>query len=330
MNRKTPLLLSGLLAVAVAQPVFSQEKVMVYTSMKESLMGELREGFKKKHPGVEFDYYSAGAGKVMAKLAAERQSGNLTVDVLWHSEVMDFLKLKNEGMLEKYQSPEAKNIKSTWTDPEFYWTPARLCTLGIAYNTKKVSQAPKNWSDLHSPLYKGKFVVANPSLSGTSLMSSVILVNKYGWGFFEKLKANEAKVGQGSGQVVDDTAAGAFNACIAVDYIVLDKIKDGANLGFAYPPEMVVMPSPAAIMKGTKNLAGARKFMDFLLSKEGQAIVANAGTLPARTDVPFSKEIAALGIKSVDDVIKRALFLDYPNTTQVREPFIKKFEETMR
>src|ERR1039458_2344353 len=70
------------------------EQLMVYTSMKESLMGKLRDEFVKRNPGIQFDYYSAGAGKLMAKIAAERQAGKLTVDVLWHSEVPDFIDLK--------------------------------------------------------------------------------------------------------------------------------------------------------------------------------------------------------------------------------------------
>ena len=81
------------------------EKLMVYTSMKESLIGKLRDEFARKNPQIAFDYYSAGAGKLMAKVAAERQSGKMTVDVLWHSEVPDFYALKKDGMLEKYVSP---------------------------------------------------------------------------------------------------------------------------------------------------------------------------------------------------------------------------------
>ena len=46
------------------------EKLMVYTSMKESLIGKLRDEFQKRHPEIAFDYYSAGAGKLMAKVAA--------------------------------------------------------------------------------------------------------------------------------------------------------------------------------------------------------------------------------------------------------------------
>jgi iron(III) transport system substrate-binding protein len=53
------------------------QKLMIYTSMKEVLIGELKDAYVKKYPNVSVDYYSAGAGKIMAKLAAERQSGQI-------------------------------------------------------------------------------------------------------------------------------------------------------------------------------------------------------------------------------------------------------------
>ena len=58
-----------------------KKKLMVYTSMKEVLIGKVRDQFTAVHPDVEFDYYSAGAGKLMAKIAAERQSGRIACDV---------------------------------------------------------------------------------------------------------------------------------------------------------------------------------------------------------------------------------------------------------
>ncbi len=326
-SRFAPLLLVLALLGGTAQ---AQEKVMVYTSMKESLMGKLRDAFKKQQPGLAFDYYSAGAGKVMAKLAAERQAGKLSVDILWHSEVPDFFQLKNEGMFEPYASPEAVAIRSTVTDPDKAFTVARLGTLGIAYNTDnaaKVGRVPKTWADLLDPAFKNKVVIANPSLSGTSFMSCAMLVEKFGWDYFNKLKANGAKIGQGSGQVVDDTASGDFTACIAVDYIALDKIQKGAHLKLVFPPEMLVIPSPIAIMKASPNKPAARKFIDFLLSKEGQAIVAAAGTLPARADVAIDK---SLGLVAPEEAIKRAIKLDYPAAIKLKEGFVKQFEKTMR
>jgi len=222
------------------------ERLMVYTSMKESMIGTLRDAFAKKHPEVSFDYYSAGAGKLMAKIAAERQSGKITADILWHSEVPDFFQLKKEGVWEKYVSSEAKAVESTVKDPDGFFTPARLGTLGLAYNTKKVTAPPKGWQDMLDPRFKDGFAIANPALSGTAMMSVAMIANTFGWEYIQKLRANGAKMGSGSGQVVDDTASGDFKASLAPDYIAIDKIQKGANMGIVFPKEMLVVPSPIA------------------------------------------------------------------------------------
>lgn len=52
-----------------------------------------------------------------------------------------------------------------------------------------------------------------------------------------------------------------------------------------YPPELLVVPSPVAIFKGTPKLDTAKKFVDYLLSKEAQTLVAKQGTIPVREDV---------------------------------------------
>ena len=305
----------------------SGEKLVVYTSMKESMIGKLRDAFVAAHPEVDFDYYSAGAGKIMAKIAAERQSGSVAVDILWTSEIPDFYQLKEQGFLEPYQSPEAAGIVSPVKDPEGFFTPARLGTLGLAYNTKAVKTAPAAWSDAAGPAFAGSFGIANPALSGTAFVSVALLEKTFGWEFFTKLKANGAKMGQGSGQVVDDTASGDLKGCLGVDYIALDKIDKGATLALAYPPEMLVIPSPVAIVKGTKNLAAARKFVDFLLSKDGQTVIAASGTLPIRDDVPLP---AGSPLPHPSEAVKRAMQVDYLELIKTKEAVIKQFTDIMQ
>lgn len=328
MKRTLALMLALMMLMGVVTTVSAapKEKLMVYTSMKEVLIGELRDAFVKKHPEVQFDYYSAGAGKIMAKIAAERQSGKLVVDVLWTSEIPDFYQLKSQGLLEKYISPEAANIVSPVKDPDGYFTPARLGTLGIAYNTNKIKEPPKTWQDLLKPEFKDGFGIANPSLSGTAMVSVAMLVNNLGWDYIEKLRANGAKMGQGSGQVVDDTAMGDLKACIAVDYIAINKIQEGAPMGFVYPDKMLVIPSPVAIFKGTPNLSAAKKFVDFLLSKEGQTIIANSYTLPIRKDVPIVKGV---GLVTPEEAVKRAFPLDYIKMIGEKESIAEKFAAIM-
>lgn len=327
MRKVCGSLLAMALLVGLTPVAQAGEKLMVYTSMKESLIGTLRDAFAKKHPEVAFDYYSAGAGKLMAKIAAERQAGKITADILWHSEVPDFYQLKREGVWEKYVSPEAKLVESTVKDPDGFFTPARLGTLGIAYNTKKVTVPPKGWQDMLDPRFKDGFAIANPALSGTAMMSVAMIVNTFGWEYIQKLKANGAKMGAGSGQVVDDTASGDFKASLAPDYIAIDKIQKGATMGIVFPKEMLVVPSPIAIFKGTPNLKAAQKFVDFLLSKEGQTIVTGEGTLPVRADVAVDRNH---GLPPADEAVKRAMKVDYLKVMDEKESIIQKFQQIMR
>lgn len=108
---------------------------------------------------------------------------------------------------------------------------------------------------------------------------------------------NGARMGKGSGQVIDDTASGDLLACIGVDYIVNDKIKKGADLALVYPPEMLVIPSPAAIFKGTPNLEAAKKFVDFLLSEEGQKILADQEPCPCAKALCPRRNLACPPVK---------------------------------
>ena len=135
------------------------------------------------------------------------------------------------------------------------------------------------------PDFKDRFGIANPALSGTSYMSVALLEKQFGWKFFEDIKANGGRIGKGSGQVIDDTASGELSAALAVDYITNAKIEKGAHLQLCYPPEMLVVPSPVAIFKDSAKAEAAKKFVDYLLSKEAQTLVAQQGTIPVREDV---------------------------------------------
>ena len=324
----THLLATALLVVGLqAGSAEAQEKLYVYTSMKESLIGQLKTAFAAKHPEVKLDYQSAGAGKLMAKIAAERESGQILADVLWTSEVPDFYQLQAQGILQPYVPKEIKALVNPLPDYDGSFTAVRLGTLGVAYNTRLIKTAPKTWADVQGSAFKGAYGIANPALSGTAYMSVSLLVKQFGWGYIEALRANGAKMGKGSGQVVDDTASGDLLGSLAVDYITLDKVDKGATLALVFPPEMLVIPSPITIFKGSPNAEAAKKFVDFVLSKEGQTIIAQEGTLPVRPDVQVPDRYP---LPSVADAMKRAIPVDYKAMMADKEATIKKFTDIMQ
>ena len=310
------------------QPAANGKNLVIYTSMKESLIGGIIEGFKKQNPGVNVDYQSAGAGKIMAKLEAERQSGQLLADIIWTSEVPDFYEMKEQGMLEQYQPSNFKEILNPFDDYDGSFTAARLGTLGIVINTDKVKTAPTSWEDIATnSIYKDSFGIADPALSGTAFMSVALLEKQFGWNYLERLRENGAIKSKGSGRVVDDTATGDLNACLGVDYITATKIDKGSNLQMVYPKELLMVPSPVAIFKDAPNKEVAKKFVDYLLSQEAQQMVANAGTVPVRRDIKMTEKY---NLPAPEVAIDTGIKIDYTEVMSRKEELIQKFSELFK
>jgi iron(III) transport system substrate-binding protein len=306
----------------------SANKLVIYTSMKESLIGGIVEGFKAKNPGIEVDWQSAGAGKIMAKLEAERQSGHLMADIIWTSEVPDFYQMKNDGLLEQYQPAGFNELLNPFDDYDGSFTATRLGTLGIVININKVATDPTSWEAIATePIYKNSFGIADPALSGTAFMSIALLEKQFGWDYIIRLHDNGASKSKGSGRVVDDTADGVLNACLGVDYITADKIDKGAPLKMVYPKELLMVPSPIAIFKDADHKDNAKKFLDYLMTQEAQQMVANSGTVPVRRDVnmperynlPLPEEALANGIK-----------INYSDVLAAKDETIKKFSNLFK
>lgn len=158
-------------------------------------------------------------------------------------------------------------------------------------------------------------------------MSVALLEKQFGWKFFEDVKANGGRIGKGSGQVIDDTASGELCASLAVDYITNAKIAKGAHIQMCYPPELLVVPSPVAIFKGTTKLDPAKKFVDYLLSKEAQTLVAQQGTIPVREDVEIP---AKFNLPAPKAALEKSIKIDYKEAVKTKEDTIKKFSDIMQ
>ena len=62
--------------------------------------------------------------------------------------------------------------------------------------------APKAWTDLLDPRWKGKLSVAHPAFSGGAGVWTLAMRKLYGWEFFEKLAKNDPRVGRSTQDTV--------------------------------------------------------------------------------------------------------------------------------
>ncbi|NBK21890.1 MAG: extracellular solute-binding protein [Spirochaetia bacterium] len=273
-----------------------KQNVMLYSSLKDSQLAAIKEGFMKMYPNITMDYYTAGTGNVMTKLATEQQAGGISADIIWVGDPTNYIDFKEQGLLLPYDSPAAADIPDKFKDPERLYMSARLIMLGFVYNTNLVkgNQIPKTWNDLLKPEFKDYIAMTDPTTSGTTLFTVAGLVQspKYGWSYFEKLKANGMKLENGSSGVVNKAAAGEYKVSIGVDYIARTVIDQGATIGFVYPDDDIpIIESPIAIIKNTKNPEAAKKLYDYIISEAGQSVLLEEFTMPINPNMKLENAI---------------------------------------
>ncbi len=273
-----------------------KQSVMLYSSLKDSQLAAIREGFMKKYPNISMDYYTAGTGNVMTKLATEQQAGGISADIIWVGDPTNYIDFKKQGLLLPYDSPVAADIPNKFKDPERMFMSARLIMLGFVYNTNLVKgdSIPKTWEDLLKPEFKNYIAMTDPTSSGTTLFTVAGLVQnpRYGWEYFEKLKANGIKLENGSSGVVNKAAAGEYKVSVGVDYIARTVMSQGSTIGFAYPEnDIPIIESPIAIIKNTKNPEAAKLLYDYIISEEGQSVLLAEFTLPINPNMVLENSI---------------------------------------
>jgi iron(III) transport system substrate-binding protein len=317
---------AGIIALAIAQvPAQSKSssRVLLYTSVPQELATQFANAFMKKRPDVKVEIYRAGSTEVGAKLAAEREVGGIRADLLWLADAPIYYDLKRRGELLAYISPEAKAIPADLKDPNGLFTAGRLINMIIAVNTEitPLKDAPKSWKDF--PDFGKKAVMGNPLYSGSNFVTVAAFVKRDGWGWFERARGKGVAIVRGNSEAASALAGKEFGVAMTLDYIIAGLIRKGAPLAVIWPAEGAIsVPSPVAIMKGTKNPDGAKAFVDYVLSKEGQEFLVKQEVIPIRGDVqPPKGQPSASQIK----------FLPIPyewaaeNAAAIRE----KFEKTM-
>lgn len=274
----------------------------VYTAGPGSLAKKLAAGYEKQ-TGVKVNIFQATTGKVMARLEAEQ--ANPLADVLISASWDTAEELRHRGWLLPYQSANALKVPDALKTDAY--VAQGISALGIVWNTKSDTPEPKEWKDLTLPAFKDKVTTPDPSLSGASLDLLIGLQNGMGedaWQLFDRLKSNGMVVSGPNAQALTPVLQGAKAAVFgAVDYVSYNSLQEGETIKVIFPASgTVVAPRPMMILKSTQHAADAKAFIDYVLSPEGQELVAGTWLMPARSDIgakrPLLSELTILPAKA--------------------------------
>ena len=261
-----------------------------YTSLLvKSGVRPLKKAFEKKYPFIKYGYVRATTSTIVQKILSEARAGSTRSDVSVGSGSASLMKGK---VLEPYWTPGQAALPKGYVDKGGLWTSVRMSYNGIGYNSKLVSEAeaPKDWADLLDPKWKGKMVWQKALETGGPL---TILHLQRIWGkkkageFFDKLAKQKVAASNASGRAVFDLViAGEYHLQIAnaLHHVIRSK-KRGAKGHFVSPDPVIARPAHAMLIKGAPHPYAAMLFLDYIISKEGQQLLANNEYLVAHPDV---------------------------------------------
>ncbi len=275
------------LAALLVSGTASADTLTLYTSQPEADAAKTVEAFKKANPDTDVNIYRSGTSDILAKLAAEFAAGSPQPDVLFIADAVSMELLKAEDRLMPYAEAKTDGIEPDAVDKDKTYFGSKLITTGIAYNTA-AAEKPEHWADLAKPEYKDGLVMPSPLYSGAAayLLSGFVADSEYGWDFFQKLKENNTISVRGNGAVLKSVASGEKPYGILVDFMAMNAKAKGSPVEFVFPTEGVpAVTEPVAIMKTARNVEGAKAFVDFILSDDGQKLALDMGYLPAKASV---------------------------------------------
>jgi len=293
-------------------------EITLYTAAPPELAQALGDAFTQ-HTNVKVNLFSGDTGGILAKIDAEKARPQADVVILadWSAG----LAMAQAGDLLPYMPAGATTIPAAFQDPGKAFVAEGASGLAIVYNTDVVQNPPAEWDDLLGPEWKDKLTMPDPAASGTSYEFLATFLQRRGdagWPFWEQLKANGLIVPGSNAQALAPVTSGSRWAMIgAVDHTTLASIAGGAHLKLVYPKSGTILsPRPLVILKSTANPNAAKAFVDFVVSDEGQGIVANYWLTPARPETPLREghvQVASLTLWPEDysyEASNRAAILD--------------------
>ena len=306
-------------------------ELKVYSIIHEEETLALTNLFTEK-TGIPVNFLRATTGELVNRVITEKD--NPQADVLLGGASSYHIKASKEGALEPYKSPLAKDLPSYAVAQDNTWTGFCVLTLGIGINDERYAKLfpdiprPQSWEDLLNPAYKGEIVLTNPVASSTAYLFVQNQLQRLGWDKGWDYLLTLAPL---VGQFPDSGSApakliGTGEYSLGVSYIhALAKYRaEGFKVSMIAPENTVGDVDCISIMKNTKNLKAAQKFVDYMLSKEAQELMSSIDfTIPVN---PQAK--GADGSVPVSDLV--LIDYDVKKASEQKDEVLKKWTSEVK
>ncbi|KAI0481493.1 ABC transporter [Xylaria cf. heliscus] len=255
---------------------------------------ELKQAFEARFPNmtlnITVDVSKYHDGNIDRQLA----TGGVYVDSVILQTLHDYPRWDNEGALLHYIPLNFYDVETGFRDLRGAWYGISVFAWSFLWNKNIVSQGPQEFEDLLKPEYKDKLVLTYPNDDDAVLYAFDLIMQQYGYEWFEKLLAQNPRWVRGTGTPV--TLLSQSNGTSSVTFTASAGLNPPEPIGISFPSKglFVSWAQRAAILKDAPHPEGAKLLHNYMLSAEHQSSI---GTWSVRKDIP-----APAGYQNLTDI----------------------------
>ena len=257
--------------------------------------------FEQQNPGIDVQWLDMGSQDIVDRLRSEK--ANPQADIWFGAPNTMFSQIAREGLLQSYRPawadhvpPEARGEGENWYGT--YFTPEV-----IGFNSKAVQgdTIPRDWDDILLPRWKGRIILRDPVASGTlrTIFGAMLFRARQtgspekGFDWLRRLDANTKEYVANSTLLFQKMARGEADITLwNMPDMELQRELYHYPFDYVFPSSGTpFLTEGIALVRGGRNGESARRYYEFVTSKESMALAARTPyfRIPARDDIAPSE-----------------------------------------
>jgi len=280
-------------SASVVAAANAEGTVVWYTTTEKKLLEVLAARFNARYPQIKIDPLIVGQVALAPRVTTEQLGGKFVVDLVTNDD-LTIRGLVASGAVQPYRISEAARFAKGTIDPNSAWTTIYENSTVIAWNTTRLKadnlEPPTSLADLTKPQWRGHIAVDGADLPW---YIGTLAGQRDGADVIAKIAAQHPMMTNGHTFTLSQLEAGEFDATpTAYAYLVEKERLAGKPVDFVRPKPALMTLTTIALAKNAPHPNAARVFLEWLLSKDGQAVFQEiGGRTSARTDMPSNLRV---------------------------------------
>ena len=301
-------------AVALALPLLAacggedEPSLVVYNAQHEELIDEVAKAFTEE-TGIEVQLRNGSDLELANQLAAEGEASPADVFLTENSPAMTLV--DNKGLFAKLDQSTLDKVPAAYRPDDGEWTGFAARSTVLVYNTDMVDkdELPSSILDLAEPEWKGKVSFSPTGADFQAIVSAVLATQgtEATREWLAGLKEN-GTVYDGNNVVLESVNSGQRATGVIYHYYwYRDQEESGENSDSSQlhffgnqDPGAFISVSGAGVLKSSDDADDAATFVDFLVGKQGQEVIADSYALEYTLNPEVQLDRGVKGLADLD------------------------------